>query len=197
MPAETMQPNATMPPAGVGQLDGRVMAPAPKRADVGPLLRVVPCSLREAQAFVARLHRHHKDQPLPGHKMSLGVEACTRMADGEAWALVGVAMIGNPSAPALQKDRRLVEIRRVCTDGTPNACSMLYGAARRALRAIGYETIITYTLPEEGGASLRAAGFVLDKSDAGGASADWHNRAGRRALPVGTDLVGGKWRWLG
>ncbi len=197
MPAETMQPNATMPPAGVGQLDGRVMAPAPKRADSGPLLRVVPCSLREAQAFVARLHRHHKDQPLPGHKMSLGVEACTRLADGEAWALVGVAMIGNPSAPALQKDRRLVEIRRVCTDGTPNACSMLYGAARRALRAMGYETIITYTLPEEGGASLRAAGFVLDKADAGGASADWHNRAGRRALPVGTDLVGGKWRWLG
>ncbi len=160
-------------------------------------LRVVPCSLREAQAFVARLHRHHKDQPLPGHKMSLGVEACTRLANGETWALVGVAMIGNPSAPALQKDRRLVEIRRVCTDGTPNACSMLYGAARRALRAMGYETIITYTLPEEGGTSLRAAGFVLDKVDAGGASADWHNRAGRRALPVGTDLVGGKWRWLG
>lgn len=173
------------------------MALPPERANAGPLLRVVPCSLREAQRFVARLHRHHKDQPLPGHKMSLGVEACTRLADGEAWALVGVAMIGNPSAPALQKDPRLVEIRRVCTDGTPNACSMLYGAARRALRAIGYETIITYTLPEEGGASLRAAGFVLDKVDAGGASADWHSRAGRRALPVGTDLVGGKWRWLG
>jgi hypothetical protein len=197
MPADTVQPTRDPLPAGVGQLDGRVMAPAPKRADGGPLLRVVPCSLREAQAFVARLHRHHKDQPLPGHKMSLGVEACARLADGEAWALVGVAITGNPSAPALQKDCRLVEIRRVCTDGTPNACSMLYGAARRALRAMGYETIITYTLPEEGGASLRAAGFVLDKADAGGASADWYNRAGRRALPVGTDLVGGKWRWLG
>jgi hypothetical protein len=197
MPAELMQPKRDPLPAGVGQLDGRVMAPAPKRAEGGPRLRVAPCSLREAQAFVARLHRHHKDQPLPGHKMSLGVEACTRLADGEAWALVGVAMIGNPSAPALQKDRRLVEIRRVCTDGTPNACSMLYGAARRALRAMGYETIITYTLPEEGGASLRAAGFVLDKADAGGCAADWHNRAGRKALPVGTDLVGGKWRWLG
>ena len=160
-------------------------------------LRVVPCSLREAQRFVARLHRHHKDQPLPGHKLSLGVEARTRLLDGPEWALVGVAMIGNPSAPELQKDPRLVEIRRVCTAGTPNACSMLYGAARRALRAMGYETIITYTLPEEGGASLRAAGFVLDKTDAGGRAADWHNRAGRKALPVVTDLVGGKWRWLG
>lgn len=195
MPAETMQPTATMPPAGVGQLDGRVMAPVPKRADGG--LRVVPCSLRDAQRYVASLHRHHADQPLPGHKLSLAVEKRTRLLDGPEWVRCGVAMIGNPSAPALQKDPLLVEIRRVCTDGTPNACSMLYGAARRALRAMGYETIITYTLPEEGGASLRAAGFVLDKADAGGCAADWHNRAGRKALPVGTDLVGGKWRWLG
>ena len=195
MPAETMQPTATMPPAGVGQLDGRVMAPAPKRADDG--LRVVPCSLRDAQRYVASLHRHHADQPLPGHKLSLAVEKRTRLIDGPEWVRCGVAMIGNPSARALQKDPLLVEIRRVCTDGTPNACSMLYGAARRALRAMGYETIITYTLPEEGGASLRAAGFALDKVDAGGCAAGWHNRAGRKALPVGTDLVGGKWRWLG
>ena len=151
-------------------------------AAVAPTLRVVPCSLKDVQRFVASLHRHHKNQPLPGHKLSLAV---------------GVAIIGNPSAPALQKDPLLVEIRRVCTDGTANACSMLYGAARRALRAMGYETIITYTLPEEGGASLRAAGFILDKADAGGCSADWHNRRGRRALPGGDDLVGGKWRWLG
>ena len=158
-----------------------------------PALRVVPCSCKDAQRFVASLHRHHKDQPLPGHKLSLAVEKL----EGPEWVRVGVAMIGNPSAPALQKDPLLVEIRRVCTDGTANACSMLYGAARRALRAMGYETIITYTLPEEGGASLRAAGFILDKADAGGCSADWHNRRGRRALPVGDDLVGGKWRWLG
>lgn len=153
-------------------------------------LRVVPCSLRDAQRYIAATHRHHKDQPLPGHKMSIAVQD----ADG---VLRGVAMIGNPSSPVLQRDPLLVEIRRVCTDGSRNACSMLYGAARRALRAMGYETIITYTLPEEGGASLRAAGFVLDKADAGGRSADWHNRRGRRALPVGDDIVGGKWRWLG
>ena len=186
--------NETAQPTNVGsndQLGGSV----PKRAD--PCMRVVPCSLRQAQKFVASLHRHHKDQPLPGHKLSLAVEAKTRLLDGPEWALVGVAIIGNPSAPALQKDPLLIEIRRVCTDGTPNACSMLYGAARRALRAMGYETIITYTLPEEGGVSLRAAGFILDKADAGGCSADWHNRRGRRALPVGDDLIGGKWRWLG
>ena len=192
--ATTFDTEPTLP-AGGRLLERGVMAPAPKRADLG--LRVVPCSLRDAQRYVASLHRHHKDQPLPGHKLSLAVEAKTRRLDGPEWVRVGVAMIGNPSAPALQKDPLLVEIRRVCTDGTPNACSMLYGAARRALRAMGYETIITYTLPEEGGASLRAAGFILDKADAGGCSADWHNRRGRRALPVGDDLIGGKWRWLG
>lgn len=74
---------------------------------------------------------------------------------------------------------------------------MLYGAARRAARAMGMQPIYTYTLPEEGGASLRAAGFRLDKDDAGGSAAMWHNRPGRSAQPVGDDLVGGKWRWVG
>ena len=131
----TAMDDAPTSEAGHCPLDRVVMAPAPKRSDL--CMRVVPCSLRQAQKFVASLHRHHKDQPLPGHKLSLAVEAKTRLLDGPEWALVGVAMIGNPSAPALQKDPLLVEIRRVCTDGTPNACSMLYGAARRALREIG------------------------------------------------------------
>ena len=61
--------------------------------------------------------------------------------------------------------------------------------------ARGYRKLITYTLPEEGGASLRAAGFKLDKSDAGGSAAMWHNRDGRTVEPVGNDLIGGKWRW--
>ena len=54
--------------------------------------------------------------------------------------------------------------------------------------------LVTYTLPEEGGASLRAAGFVCD-GEAGGPSAAWHNRPNRKAQPVGDDLVGGKLRW--
>lgn len=81
-------------------------------------------------------------------------------------------------------------------DGTRNACSMLYAACRKAGRALGHDPILTYTLPEEGGASLKAAGFILDKADAGNASRAWHNRPGRKALPVGNDLVGGKWRWV-
>ena len=73
---------------------------------------------------------------------------------------------------------------------------MLYGSCRRAASAMGYAPIYTYTLPEEGGASLRAAGFRLEKTDAGGPARLWKNRPGRTVAPVGDDLIGGKWRWV-
>lgn len=149
-------------------------------------LRIVPVTLDEANAFVYALHRH-KPEKLPGHSFSVGVAK-----DGR---LCGVAIVGNPSAPALQ-DGVLAEIRRVCTDGTRNACSMLYGAARKAARAMGRKPVITYTLATEDGASLRAAGFHIDKPDAGGPAAQWHNRPGRKVLPTESDLIGGKVRWI-
>lgn len=148
------------------------------------MLRIVPVTLEQANAFVRSLHRHSR--PVVGHKFSVGV------ADEE---LRGVAIVGRPVARKLD-DGRAVEITRVCTDGTRNACSMLYAACRKAARAMGHDPIYTYTLPEEGGASLRAAGFRLDKADAGGPAGLWHNREGRTAQPVGDDLFGGKWRWV-
>ena len=150
-----------------------------------PALKVVPVHLRKANEFVRAHHRHSR--PVAGYKFAIGVMR------GEQ--LVGVAIAGRPVACYLD-DGQALEITRVCTDGTRNASSMLYGAMRRAARAMGYEPIITYTLPEEGGASLRAAGFRLDKPDAGGPSSNWHNRPGRGAQPVGDDLIGGKWRWV-
>ena len=150
------------------------------------MLTIVPVDLKTANEFVRRLHRHSR--PVVGHKFAVGV------ASGER--LVGVAIVGRPVAPRLD-DGKAAEVTRLCTDGTPNACSMLYGAARRACRAMGYAPIYTYTLPNEGGASLRAAGFRLDKEAAGGSAVMWHNRPGRTSQPVGDDLVGGKWRWVG
>lgn len=147
-------------------------------------MKIVPVNLEQANDFVRRLHRHNK--PVTGARFSIGVQ------EGEQ--LVGVAIVGRPVAPRLD-DGRTVEITRVCTDGTRNASSMLYGACRKAAKAMGYERIFTYTLPEEGGASLRAAGFRLDKEDAGGKASMWHNRTGRTVEPVGNDLIGGKWRW--
>ena len=114
----------------------------------GEALALTPISLWEANAFVERNHRHHKG--VTGHKFSIG---CTR--DGE---LVGVAIMGRPVSRYLD-DGLTLEVNRLCTTGAENACSMLYGAAARAARAMGYQKIITYTLDTEPGTSLRAAGW--------------------------------------
>lgn len=148
-------------------------------------LKIVPVTLAAANDMVRAKHRHAR--PVPGAKFAVGVEN-----DGQ---LVGVAIVGRPVARRLDNGTS-AEIVRVCTDGTRNACSMLYGACRKAARAMGYDPIYTYTLPQEGGASVRAAGFRLDAESAGGAAAMWHTRPGRSAQPVGDDLVGGKWRWV-
>lgn len=113
-------------------------------------LEIIHVELAEANAFVARHHRHHK--PVPGHRFSIGA-----LSSGN---LVGVAIIGRPVA-RMQDDGLTLEVNRVATDGTKNACSVLYGAARRACFALGYKRLITYTLPTEGGASLRGAGWKL------------------------------------
>jgi hypothetical protein len=115
------------------------------------VLTLAPCSLEEANAFVARHHRHH--QPTPVAKFSI---AATR--DG---AVVGVVIVGLPKA-RMAMDGWTLEVTRLATDGSSNACSLLYGAARRAALALGYTRVITYTLADESGSSLRASGFVLE-----------------------------------
>lgn len=112
-------------------------------------LRLVPVRFRDAAAFVAMWHRHH--QPPVGMVFALGV------ADDEA-TLHGVAIVGRPVARLFDNGQTL-EVTRTATDGTFNANSMLYGAAWRAARALGYTRLITYTQAGETGASLRAAGW--------------------------------------
>lgn len=141
------------------------------------MLIIVPVTLRQANAFVATHHRHHK--PARGCRFVVGVE-------DRSGKLRGVAIVSRPVARRLD-DGLTAEIVRVCTDGARNACSMLYGACRKAALALGFRRLLTYTLPEEGGASLRAAGFRLI-GEAGGGS--W-SRAGRPRTddaPTGTKL---------
>ncbi len=114
-------------------------------------LRLVPVSFREAAQFVAMWHRHHR--PPVGHKFSLGV------AD-EHDVLVGVATVGRPVARHFD-DGMTLEVNRTATDGTPNANSMLYGAAARATFALGYRRLITYTQQGETGSSLKGAGWKV------------------------------------
>lgn len=112
-------------------------------------LEIIPISFADANAFVKRLHRHHK--PVVGCKFVL---AC---ANGE---LRGVAICGRPVSRH-NDDGFTIEVNRVCTDGTRNACSILYAAAWRAAKALGYRKVITYTLKSESGASLRGAGWKV------------------------------------
>jgi hypothetical protein len=112
-------------------------------------LRTVPVTFAQAREFITDWHRHHR--PPVGHKYSIGI------AD-ERDVLVGVAVVGRPVARHLD-DGLTLEVTRVATDGTPNACSALYAAAWQAARALGYRRLVTYTQHSESGASLRAAGW--------------------------------------
>lgn len=128
----------TDPPYGTQQHRGRCSMS----------LHLVPISFAEACDFVTAWHRHH--QAPVGHKFSIGV------ANDET--LVGVAIIGRPVARHLDNGHTL-EVTRSCTDGTKHANSVLYGAAWRATKALGYSRLITYTQTGESGASLKAAGW--------------------------------------
>lgn len=113
--------------------------------------------LAEANAFVTKLHRHHK--PVVGHLFSLGA-----VLDDK---IVGIAIVGRPVA-RMRDDGETVEVTRLCTDGTKNACSFLYGACARAAFALGFQRIGTYILASENGATLRAAGWRQIGETSGG-----------------------------
>ncbi len=120
-------------------------------------LALLPITLADANVFVQQHHRHHP--PVVGHKFSL--------AAAKGGQVVGVAIIGRPVS-RVRDDGLTLEVTRLCTDGSRNACSFLYGAAARAAFALGYRRIGTYTLPREGGTSLRAAGWQLVGERGGG-----------------------------
>lgn len=142
-------------------------------------LELTPITLREACAFVDAHHRHHK--PPRGCRFVVGASRAGRV--------VGVAIVGRPVARGLQ-DGFTAEVTRLCVlDGERNACSLLYGACWRAARAIGYQRLVTYTLPSEGGESLRGAGWRLI-GEAGGGS--W-SRIGRPRVDTHPTQV--KLRW--
>ena len=143
-------------------------------------LRIVPLDLKAANAYVARHHRHNK--PTNGHKFSVGA-----MKDG---TIVGVCICGKPVARKLD-DGKTLEVRRVCTDGTYNACSVLYGAAARIAREMGYERVITYTLQSEPGTSLKASGWRR-VCEAGGVSWDMPSRPREESQ---TTLFGEEWKY--
>lgn len=116
------------------------------------MLTLVPVTLRAANAFIGEHHRHNL--PVRGWIVGVGVQ-------DEGGGLVAVGILGRTVARGAD-DGRTAEVTRVCTIGAPHAASMVYGALCRAAKALGYHRVITYTLQEEPGTSLRAAGFEVD-----------------------------------
>jgi antitoxin (DNA-binding transcriptional repressor) of toxin-antitoxin stability system len=128
-------------------------------------MKIVPLELKEANAFIEKLHRHHK--PVQGHRFSIGAKK-----DG---VLVGVATIGRPVA-RLTPAKEVLEVTRLCTDGTKNACSALYSAAARIGKELGYKKIQSFILDSENGSSLKASGWFFDGISQGG---QWKHTDGK------------------
>ena len=140
---------------------------------------VTPITLREARAFVTRVHRHHR-APQGG---------LFAIAASEGDDVVAVAIVGMPVARMLADGFTAEVTRLAATEGTPNACSMLYAAAWRAARAMGYRRLVTYTLAEERGTSLVAAGWKRIGEAGGGI---WDRKSRPR---VDTHPTQAKIRW--
>ena len=121
------------------------------------MLEVVPVTFAFAKEYVKEHHRHNPD--IVGCKFAIGIK------NGEG-DIVGVAICGRPVSRHLDNGETL-EINRVCTDGTKNACSLLYGRCCQIAKAMGYKKVITYTLISENGASVKASNFICD-GEAGG-----------------------------
>ena len=144
------------------------------------MLTVTPIHFAEANAFVAAFHRHHK--PMLSCRFSIAVSEDERVR--------GVILCGRPVARMLD-DGWTLEVNRCCTDGAPNACSMLYSAAWRAAKALGYRRLITYILESEPGTSLKAANWKLVGERGGG---NWH-RETRPRIDTDELLQGQKQLW--
>lgn len=122
-------------------------------------LEVKQISLKDANAFIIKNHRHHTKTT--GHKYSV---AC--YDDGK---LCGVACVGRPLSRMLDNGETL-EVTRLCTDGTYNACSILYARCAKIAKDFGYKKIITYILETENGTSLKASGWHCESENVGGGS---------------------------
>ena len=135
------------------------------------MLIIVHVELKQANELVAKYHRHHK--PVVGHRFSMGAFDTVRNE------LVGAVIVGRPVA-RLVNSKEVVEVTRLATDGTKNACSLLYSAAARAAKELGYKKIQTYILDTEMGTSLVASGWSAEDLSCGGGDG-WQSREGRRA----------------
>lgn len=131
-------------------------------------MKISRTELSEANAFIAAMHRHHK--PVQGHRFTVGAEV--------GGVTVGVAIVGRPVA-RMTNQKHTAEVTRLATNGHKNACPFLYATCARIAENMGFSEIQTFILQSEPGTSLKAAGWEMVATSAGG---DWNrpSRGGRR-----------------
>lgn len=156
-------------PDHVGMLSERMLAEEKSK-------RIVPITLKEANAFVTAHHRHHDS--VTGCRFALGLCKTAKGAD----QLIGVAICGRPVSRMLD-DGFTLEINRLCVTEDGNCCSMLYGACSRIAKEMGYRKVITYILESESGISLKASNFVLEDERCGGTNWSGSRRRANSRVP--------------
>ena len=130
-------------------------------------MTITPITQRAAKAYIKKHHRHH--QPPVGSVFQISVT--------EGDLVLGVAMVGRPVSRHLDNGLTL-EVNRMCTTGTKNVCSMLYGACWRVAKNLGYKKLITYILENEKGVSLKASGWKIIGESSGGS---WNKKSRPRS----------------
>ena len=146
------------------------------------MLKAVPITKREADAFVRAHHRHHKPVVMDIFRVAA--------SDGER--VVGVAQVGHPVARALT-DGKTVEVCRLCALlGADNVCSFLYSRCARIAREMGYQHIITYIYESEPGTSLLASGWQKEAVTKGH-SWSHASRPRQNELPIVDKQRWGRW----
>ena len=130
----------------------------------------VPITIKEARPLLREWHRRRKTCHAARFAVAVAADGIVR----------GVAFCGNPVATMLAQhsDGDVLEVLRLATDGTPNACTRLQAVVDRVARAMGFTKLVTYTDPDEGGTSLRASNWQGPFPTKGGTRA---NRPGRRS----------------
>lgn len=131
------------------------------------MLEIRPISIPHANEYVEMHHRHH------GKKN--GCRFAISVYEGED--LHGVAICSNPVGIKCD-DGLTLEVSRLCTDGTRNACSILYGACARIAKEMGFRKIQTYILESESVASLKASGWTMEAEECGKPS--WNYQPSQR-----------------
>lgn len=149
-------------------------------------LTLKPISLRDANAYVEKHHKHHP--AARGCKFPIGCYF------GDL--LVGVVIVERPKARHLD-DGWTLELTRVCTAGHQHVASKLIAAATRAAFAMGARRVISYVLAEEAGSSYLAAGWFRVEDGAGNpilfGGGEWSRPSRSRDLMVSP--TGRKHRW--